>query len=100
MFSDYSTLGIARLKIMQILFFVIALVGAIAAAAYLSRAIVNPGSVGQPRDRDPRTAYAIFDPERNTWEYRRLFYDIAAVQARMQAVGLPERHIIRLEAGW
>jgi len=66
----------------------------------IPRAIVNPGSVGQPRDRDPRTAYAIFDPERNTWEYRRLFYDIAAVQARMQAVGLPERHIIRLEAGW
>ncbi|TAK14168.1 MAG: metallophosphoesterase [Anaerolineae bacterium] len=65
-----------------------------------SRAIINPGSVGQPRDRDPRAAYALFDPEVGTWDYRRINYPIEETQQRMQAVGLPERHILRLEAGW
>jgi predicted phosphodiesterase len=64
------------------------------------RCIANPGSVGQPRDRDARAAYAIFDNETNTWELARVTYDIAAVQERMRAVGLPERHILRLEGGW
>jgi hypothetical protein len=41
------------------------------------RAILNPGSVGQPRDRDPRAAYAIFDPEANTWEARRVAYNFS-----------------------
>jgi predicted phosphodiesterase len=64
------------------------------------RAIINPGSVGQPRDRDPRAAYAIFDTQLMVWEYRRVPYDIFAVQTRMRKVGLPERHIQRLSAGW
>jgi predicted phosphodiesterase len=64
------------------------------------RAIYNPGSVGQPRDRDPRAAYAIYDPDQGTWEYRRVGYDIAAVQQRMQSAGLPQRHIQRLSGGW
>jgi predicted phosphodiesterase len=64
------------------------------------RAIINPGSVGQPRDRDPRAAYAIYDPDNQTWNYRRVEYDIPAVQARMRAHGLPDRHIQRLVAGW
>lgn len=64
------------------------------------RSIVNPGSVGQPRDRDPRASYAIYDTETNVWEYRRIGYDIQAVQARMQKVGLPEKHIVRLSGGW
>lgn len=64
------------------------------------RAILNPGSVGQPRDRDPRAAFAVFDPDRQTWEYHRVAYDILAVQDRMRAAGLPERHILRLSAGW
>jgi diadenosine tetraphosphatase ApaH/serine/threonine PP2A family protein phosphatase len=65
-----------------------------------ARAIINPGSVGQPRDRDPRAAFAIYDDEANTWDYRRVLYDIPAVQARMIGAGLPERHIQRLVAGW
>jgi diadenosine tetraphosphatase ApaH/serine/threonine PP2A family protein phosphatase len=65
-----------------------------------TRAIVNPGSVGQPRDRDPRAAYAIYDPDENIWDFRRVTYDIAAVQGRMRKAGLPERHIYRLSAGW
>lgn len=64
------------------------------------RAIINPGSVGQPRDRDPRAAYALYNPESHTWDYRRVEYDIPAVQERMRIAGLPERHIQRLSAGW
>jgi len=64
------------------------------------RTIINPGSVGQPRDRDPRASYAIFDSVHMTWEYRRVPYDIVAVQERMHEAGLPERHIQRLSAGW
>ena len=65
-----------------------------------SRTIINPGSVGQPRDRDARAAFAIYDDENNTWDYRRVEYDVAAVQERMRAAELPERHIYRLAAGW
>ncbi len=64
------------------------------------RMIVNPGSVGQPRDRDPRAAYALFDPDALTWEYRRVTYDVPSVQQRMRDLGLPERHALRLGAGW
>lgn len=64
------------------------------------RAILNPGSVGQPRDRDPRAAYVIFDPDANTWEYRRIEYDIVETQKRMETHNLPERHVVRLESGW
>ena len=64
------------------------------------RTIINPGSVGQPRDRDPRAAYAIYDSEESTWTYQRVAYDIEDVQARMVEAGLPERHIIRLSGGW
>jgi predicted phosphodiesterase len=66
----------------------------------IPRAIYNPGSVGQPRDRDPRASYAIFDSDRQVWNYHRVSYDIQSVQARMQAVNLPLRHIQRLSAGW
>ena len=66
----------------------------------IPRAIFNPGSVGQPRDRDPRTSYALFDPTAQSWVYHRVAYDIPSVQARMQRVNLPQRHIQRLSAGW
>jgi len=65
-----------------------------------SRSIINPGSVGQPRDRDPRAAYAIFETQNNSWDYRRISYDIQAVQKRMKSHKLPDRHIQRLAAGW
>jgi len=64
------------------------------------RAIINPGSVGQPRDRDPRAAFAIFDSDARTLDFRRVAYDINTVQARMKEAGLPDRHIQRLSAGW
>jgi predicted phosphodiesterase len=64
------------------------------------RAILNPGSVGQPRDRDPRASYAIYDTDTQTWSYNRVPYDIPSVQARMRAENLPQRHINRLSTGW
>lgn len=65
-----------------------------------SRAIVNPGSVGQPRDHDPRASYAIYYPENNGWEIHRVEYDIKAVQKRIRAASLPMRHALRLVEGW
>ncbi|MCL5429253.1 MAG: metallophosphatase family protein [Chloroflexi bacterium] len=64
------------------------------------RCIANPGSVGQPRDRDPRAAYAVFDDETEIWAYRRVEYDVESIQQRMQAANLPQRHVARLAAGW
>ncbi len=64
------------------------------------RAILNPGSVGQPRDRDHRAAYAIFDQENDFWEPRRVPYDFDAVQKRIRELGLPEKHAARLAEGW
>jgi len=64
------------------------------------RAILNPGSVGQPRDRDPRAAYAFFRPKEKVWEPRRVEYDIKTVQKRILDVGLPPRHAERLAGGW
>ena len=66
----------------------------------LERAILNPGSVGQPRDHDPRAAYAIFDPEEKTWETRRVEYDIHKVQKLIRKNGLPMKHADRLSEGW
>ena len=64
------------------------------------RMILNPGSVGQPRDRDPRAAYALYDTDSQTISFLRVSYDIFSVQQRMQAAGLPDRHIARLSGGW
>lgn len=64
------------------------------------RAIVNPGSVGQPRDYDPRAAYVILDTERNTLEHRRVEYAYTQTQERMANHGLPVRLINRLQFGW
>ncbi|HEY58392.1 MAG TPA: metallophosphoesterase family protein [Anaerolineae bacterium] len=61
--------------------------------------IVNPGSVGQPRDGDPRAAFAIWDTEAATWTWHRAAYDVAAVQERMAGLGLPAFHIYRLALG-
>ncbi|HVP20312.1 MAG TPA: metallophosphoesterase family protein [Anaerolineaceae bacterium] len=62
--------------------------------------IVNPGSVGQPRDHDPRAAYAIFWPDLETWKTFRVEYDITGVQKRIQQANLPDRHAQRLMGGW
>jgi len=63
------------------------------------RAIINPGSVGQPRDGDPRASYALLDLDGMTWDHRRVTYPIEITQERMRARGLPPRLIDRLEMG-
>ncbi len=63
------------------------------------RLIINPGSVGQPRDRDRRPSYAIYDQAMQTIERHRVEYDIARTQQKMRAVGLPEYLIDRLDHG-
>jgi predicted phosphodiesterase len=62
--------------------------------------ILNPGSVGQPRDRDPRAAYAIYDTEARTWTPKRVEYNVAEVQQRIREAGLPEKHALRIGEGW
>ena len=64
------------------------------------RLIINPGSVGQPRDNDARAAYAILDLEQHTWTYERVSYPVELTQSEMQAAGLPKRLIDRLSFGW
>lgn len=61
--------------------------------------LLNPGSIGQPRDGDPRSAFAIADIAQNSVEFWRVPYDIAAVQQRMGKAGLPEPLITRLSFG-
>jgi len=63
------------------------------------RAILNPGSVGQPRDGDSRAAYAILDTVEATWQVRRVAYPIEITQAHMREAGLPDRLITRLSFG-
>jgi predicted phosphodiesterase len=64
------------------------------------RSFLNPGSVGQPRDHDPRAAFAILDTDAGSWQTYRADYDIHAVQRLMLAADLPDRNITRLESGW
>ena len=63
------------------------------------RYIVNVGSVGQPRDRDPRAAYAIWDTERGTVASRRVVYDIATAATKIRRGGLPRFLADRLAWG-
>lgn len=63
------------------------------------RYLLNPGSIGQPRDGDPRAAFAIADLEHQIVEFWRVAYDIPAVQERMRSARLPEPLIQRLSAG-
>lgn len=65
-----------------------------------TRLIINPGSVGQPRDSDPRAAYAILDTDKLTWQYHRVSYLVSQTQERMRKYGMPSRLINRLEYGW
>ncbi len=60
---------------------------------------LNPGSVGQPRDQDRRAACALYDSTKGTFRIFRLPYDVAAVQAKIRAAGLPEYLALRLDYG-
>lgn len=60
---------------------------------------INSGSVGQPRDGDPRAAYAVYEPETRLVTLCRVKYDVRAAQRKILEAGLPELLAIRLEAG-
>lgn len=63
------------------------------------RLLINPGSVGQPRDDDPRAAYAIFDSDARTLIWRRVQYDVSATQKKMKQAKLPGGLSRRLRFG-
>ena len=62
--------------------------------------ILNPGSVGQPRDNDPRASFGIFEDEKKEWEVFRIDYPIEITQSRIREVKLPEKNGQRLAGGW
>ena len=63
------------------------------------RALINPGSVGQSRDGDPRSSYLVLDPAAASITWHRVPYDVEAVQAAMREVGLPGFLVSRLSIG-
>jgi predicted phosphodiesterase len=63
------------------------------------RALLNPGSVGQPRDGDPRAAYLLLDLDAQRASFRRVAYDVERTQREMREAGLPEMLAARLELG-
>jgi diadenosine tetraphosphatase ApaH/serine/threonine PP2A family protein phosphatase len=63
------------------------------------RYIVNPGAIGQPRDSNPLASFATWDSERNRVEVRRVAYDMAQAQEKMERAGLPDYLIERLAVG-
>jgi diadenosine tetraphosphatase ApaH/serine/threonine PP2A family protein phosphatase len=64
-----------------------------------TRHLINPGSVGQPRDCDWRAAFALYDDVSNEITYHRVPYDLTAAQGRILMAGLPERLAARLREG-
>jgi putative phosphoesterase len=62
--------------------------------------VLNPGSVGQPRDDDPRAAYAVLDLDEPAVEERRVTYDVERVREAIERAGLPRRTGSRLARGW
>jgi diadenosine tetraphosphatase ApaH/serine/threonine PP2A family protein phosphatase len=64
-----------------------------------TRYLLNPGSIGQPRDGDTRAAFAIVDSDQGVVEFWRVPYDIRSVQERMRRAGLPEPLVLRLAFG-
>jgi diadenosine tetraphosphatase ApaH/serine/threonine PP2A family protein phosphatase len=64
-----------------------------------SRYLINPGSIGQPRDGDWRAGFAIYDSERHTVTFHRVPYDVQLAQQRIRDAHLPERLALRLAEG-
>ena len=64
-----------------------------------NRQIFNCGSIGQPRDGDPRASYLIYDSDRQTIEFVRVAYDTATAAAKICAAGLPKGFATRLSTG-
>ncbi len=65
-----------------------------------ARTLMNPGSVGQPRDGDPRASYLIWDNQKKEVCNYRVAYDVKTAQAKIRQEGLPEMLASRLASGW
>jgi diadenosine tetraphosphatase ApaH/serine/threonine PP2A family protein phosphatase len=63
------------------------------------RSIFNPGSVGQPRDGDPRASYMLIDTDAGLVTWHRVEYDVSATQEAIMAAGLPSNLARRLSVG-
>lgn len=63
------------------------------------RFLINVGSVGQPRDRNPNACYGILDNEEKTFSYRRVSYDLEKTQSKMRKAKMPEFLVMRLQDG-
>lgn len=68
-------------------------------SVHSGRSLVNPGSVGQPRDGNPAASYLVLDTDADVVEFRRVAYDIATTQQAMRHAGLPPRLAERLSYG-
>ncbi len=68
-------------------------------AGHLVRHLINPGSVGQPRDCDWRAAFVLYDSDMEEVAYHRVPYDVTSAQGRILMAGLPERLAERLREG-
>jgi predicted phosphodiesterase len=62
--------------------------------------LINPGGLGQPRDRDPRASFLVYDANKSAITFHRIEYDIQATAQKIVAAGLPERLAERLKLGW
>lgn len=65
-----------------------------------NRYLINPGSVGQPRDDDPRAAFAVYDRGKSLVSYLRVEYPVRSTQQKMREAGLPPYLADRLSRGW
>jgi predicted phosphodiesterase len=65
----------------------------------INRYLINPGAVGQPRDRDPRAAYGLFDTDKREVTFKRVEYDIDSTMRKILDAGLPEELARRLTQG-
>ena len=73
--------------------------GSVSFALGQGRAVLNPGSVGQPRDGDWRAAFALLDTEKATWTVHRVEYPVEQAQERILRAGLPAQNAFRLAFG-
>jgi len=73
--------------------------GAVIRLTAEGKVVANPGSVGQPRDGDPRASYIVYDTDERTITLNRVEYEINATQRLMMDAGLPRWLIERLSAG-
>lgn len=64
-----------------------------------TRYLINPGSIGQPRDKNPASSFIIFDSARREIQFIRFVYDVKSTQKKIRDAGLPELLASRLEAG-